>query len=163
MTGSYRVRDWIMRENHRTGRRDGDGNRTLTLRRRAATAICCHSVPICPKPTGDNTIWGRQVSAKLVAVFPWHQNSLHGPNALPLRLAWAALAFFSEDSQMSLHLLLRRSEEARESPPCALWLRRLLALRLQRKLENIRVSCKFPVLFRRVLSSSAGFLPSPAH
>lgn len=84
-----------MRENRRTWRRDGEGNRTLTHRRRAADAICWHSLPICCKPTGDNTIWERQVIANLVAIFPRRQNLLIGPNALPLLLGTVALAFFA--------------------------------------------------------------------
>lgn len=108
-----------MRENRRTRNRDGGGNTTLTHRRRAACAICWRLVPICRKPTGDNTIWERQVIANLVAIFPGRQDLLIGPNALPLPLGTVALTFFFFLywlSQISLHLLLRHSKEARKKP-----------------------------------------------
>lgn len=107
-----------MSKNRRTWSRDSEGNRTLTRRRRAAEAICWRSLPICCKPTGDNTIWERQVIANLVTIFPcswvqmpslccWYSSScifcwfsliLLQPKKPPLYTV-AALSFSSETPQ----------------------------------------------------------------
>lgn len=71
-----------------------NNEKTKTSRQRAADAICWCSLPICSKPTGENTILERQVLACLVVIFPRHQNLFTGPNALPLLLLRLALAFF---------------------------------------------------------------------
>lgn len=97
--------------------------------RRAAEAICCCLLPIRPNPTGDNSIWERQVIACLVAIPPRRQNLLISPNALPLQLALSrscifSFFFFSKPgfAEISLHLLLRRSKGCQKkkktlSPP----------------------------------------------
>lgn len=75
-----------------------------------------------------------------------------GPNALPLGARYSSSCIFK--SWVSLRylfiFLLRRSKEAKKKKtPCALWLRCLLAQRLQRELGNITVSCKFSVTSRK--------------
>lgn len=103
------------------------------------------------KPTGDDTIWERQVIACLVVIFP--------PAArICLSVQMPSLCCFTEFfsywvAEISLHLFLRHSKEGKKSSSYiyALWLCCLLTQRLQIYLGNITVSCESSVTRRKIL------------
>lgn len=81
----------------------------------ASSAICCCPLPICWKAAGDSTIWERLVTAGLVAIFPF-QNLLHWSQCPPSAASHRSCCIFYWLEEMSLHLLLRRSQEGRNPP-----------------------------------------------